>query len=81
MVNGHSFILIRKMAALIRRALVEVCSVTVLKVVAVLRDWRIRYRLGSRVYSLINLGRHIISSDVNTFNFCCAIGMSYSKQS
>jgi len=55
-VNGHSFMLIRQTAALVRRALAEVCTVTVLKVVAVLRDWRIRYRLGSRVYNLINVG-------------------------
>jgi len=36
-VNGHSFILIRQMAALIRRALAEVCIVSVLLV----RDVRI----------------------------------------
>jgi len=28
--NGHSFVLIRQMAALVRRALAEVCSVPVL---------------------------------------------------
>ena len=32
MVNEHSFILIRQMAALVRRALVEVCTVPVLLV-------------------------------------------------
>jgi len=31
-VNGHSFILIRQMAALVRRALAEVCTVLVLLV-------------------------------------------------
>jgi len=31
-VNGHSFILIRQMAALVRRALAEVCTVAVLLV-------------------------------------------------
>jgi len=29
-VNGYSFILIRRMAALVRRALAEVCTVSVL---------------------------------------------------
>ena len=33
MVNGHSFILIRQMAALVRRALAEVCTVLVILVV------------------------------------------------
>ena len=32
MVNGHSFILIRQMTALVRRALAEVCTVPVLLV-------------------------------------------------
>ena len=32
MVNGHSFILFRQMAALVRRALAEVCTVPVLLV-------------------------------------------------
>ena len=32
MVDGHSFILIRQMAALVRRILAEVCSVLVLVV-------------------------------------------------
>ena len=32
MVNGHSFILIRQVAALVRRALAEVCTVSVLLV-------------------------------------------------
>jgi len=32
-VNGHSFILIRLMAALVRRALAEVCTATVLLVI------------------------------------------------
>ena len=31
-VNGHSFILIRQMAALVRRALAELCTVPVLLV-------------------------------------------------
>jgi len=31
-INGHSFILIRQMAALVRRALEEVCTVLVLLV-------------------------------------------------
>jgi len=31
-INGHSFILIRQMAALVRRALAEVCTVPVLLV-------------------------------------------------
>jgi len=33
-VNGHSFMLIRQMASLVRRALAEVCTVPVLLVVA-----------------------------------------------
>ena len=32
MVNGHSFIVIRRMAALVRRDLAEVCTVPVLLV-------------------------------------------------
>ena len=32
MVNGHSFILIRQIAALVRRALAELCTVPVLLV-------------------------------------------------
>ena len=35
MVNGHSFILIRKTAALVRRALAEVCTVPVLLVLKI----------------------------------------------
>jgi len=35
-VNGHSFILNRQMAALVRRALAEVCTVPVLLVMAAL---------------------------------------------
>jgi len=35
-VNGHSFILIRQMAALVRRALAEVCTVPVILVTNVL---------------------------------------------
>ena len=33
MVNGHSFILIRQITALVRRALAEVCTVVLLVVV------------------------------------------------
>ena len=36
MVNGHSFILIRKMSALVRRALAELCTVPVLLVLKIL---------------------------------------------
>ena len=36
MVNGHSFTLIRQMAALVKRALAEVCSVPVIRVVTAL---------------------------------------------
>jgi len=36
-VNGHSFIMIREMAALVRLALAEVCTVPVLLVSAVIQ--------------------------------------------
>jgi len=37
-VNGHSFILIRQMAVLVRRALAEVCTVLVLLVMRTLHS-------------------------------------------
>jgi len=37
-VNGHLFILIRQMAALVRRALAEVCTVPVLLVLSCIRE-------------------------------------------
>ena len=37
-VNGDSFILIRQMAALVRRALAQVCTVALLLVMAALRN-------------------------------------------
>ena len=38
MVNGHSFTLIRQIAALVKRALAEVCSVSVLLAMASLHS-------------------------------------------
>jgi len=45
MINGHSFILIRQMAALVRRALAKVCTVPVLQVVSG-SVWQIKLTLG-----------------------------------
>jgi len=46
-VNGHSFILIRHMAVLVRRALAEVCTVPVLLVMAALCN-----RAGHYIFAL-----------------------------